>query len=43
MKWLVGIFCFLFVLAVVIFQPERAVAAIVLAMIGGSYIRCLRG
>ncbi|PIX02870.1 hypothetical protein COZ78_03435 [bacterium (Candidatus Gribaldobacteria) CG_4_8_14_3_um_filter_42_11] len=34
MKWLIGIFCFLFVLGVVIFRPEQSVAAIALVVCG---------
>jgi len=34
MKWLIGIFCFLFVLGVVIFRPEQSVVAIALVVCG---------
>lgn len=39
MKWLTGIFCFLFVLAVAIFWPEQSVPAIAL-VVGGPGVAC---
>jgi len=40
MKWLIGIFCFLIVLAVFIFQPEYFGAAVVGMILGGPAIYC---